>query len=31
MPDSGSSPFRMLDLTAANPAAREDPYPRLAA
>lgn len=30
MPDSGSSPFRMLDLTAAHPSAREDPYPRLA-
>jgi cytochrome P450 len=28
--DSASSPFRILDLTAANPAAREDPYPRLA-
>lgn len=30
MADTGSSPFRILDLTAANPAAREDPYPRLA-
>lgn len=30
MADSGSGPFRILDLTAANPAAREDPYPRLA-
>lgn len=30
MADSGSNPFRILDLTAANPAAREDPYPRLA-
>lgn len=30
MPDTASSPFRILDLTAANPAAREDPYPRLA-
>lgn len=29
MADTGSSPFRILDLTAANPAAREDPYPRL--
>jgi cytochrome P450 len=28
--DSTSHPFRILDLTAANPAAREDPYPRLA-
>jgi cytochrome P450 len=28
--DSASHPFRILDLTAANPAAREDPYPRLA-
>src|SRR5690606_32974964 len=31
MPDSGLAPFRLLDLTAANPAARADPYPRLAA
>jgi cytochrome P450 len=30
MADSGSSPFRILDLTAANPDARRDPYPRLA-
>lgn len=30
MPDSGSAPFRILDLTAANPEARENPYPRLA-
>lgn len=30
MADSASHPFRILDLTAANPAAREDPYPRLA-
>lgn len=30
MADSGSSTFRILDLTAANPAARKDPYPRLA-
>ncbi len=30
MADSGSSPFRILDLTAANPVGREDPYPRLA-
>lgn len=30
MADTGSSPFRILDLTAANPTAREDPYPRLA-
>lgn len=30
MPDTGSSPFRILDLTAANPAARENPYSRLA-
>lgn len=30
MADSASSPFRILDLTAANPAVREDPYPRLA-
>ena len=30
MADTGSPPFRILDLTAANPAAREDPYPRLA-
>ena len=30
MADTGSSPFRILDLTAANPAAREDPYLRLA-
>ncbi len=30
MADTGSSPFRILDLTAANPQAREDPYPRLA-
>lgn len=30
MADSASTPFRILDLTAANPAAREDPYPRLA-
>jgi len=29
VPDSGSSPFRILDLTAANPQARENPYPRL--
>jgi cytochrome P450 len=28
--DSGSSPFRILDLTAASAAARADPYPRLA-
>lgn len=31
MADLCSSPFRILDLTAANPAARRDPYPRLAA
>ena len=30
MADRGSSPFRILDLTAANPEARRDPYPRLA-
>lgn len=30
MADAGSSPFRILDLTAANPGARRDPYPRLA-
>lgn len=30
MADSASTPFRILDLTAANPVAREDPYPRLA-
>jgi len=30
MPDSAPNPFRILDLTAANPSAREDPYPRLA-
>lgn len=30
MADSGSGPFRILDLTAANPDARLDPYPRLA-
>lgn len=30
MADNGSSPFRILDLTAANPDARRDPYPRLA-
>ncbi len=30
MADSAPAPFRILDLTAANPAAREDPYPRLA-
>ncbi len=30
MADSGSDPFRILDLTAANPHARHDPYPRLA-
>lgn len=30
MADTGSSPFRILDLTAANPDARVDPYPRLA-
>lgn len=30
MADSGGAPLRILDLTAANPAAREDPYPRLA-
>lgn len=30
MADSASTPFRILDLTAANPAARDDPYPRLA-
>jgi hypothetical protein len=30
MADSDSTPFRILDLTAANAAAREDPYPRLA-
>ncbi len=30
MADSGSDPFRILDLTAANPHARRDPYPRLA-
>ncbi len=30
MADSGAAPFRILDLTAAYPAAREDPYPRLA-
>lgn len=30
MSDNGSSPFRIQDLTAANPQAREDPYPRLA-
>lgn len=29
MPDSGADPFRILDLTAANPEARVDPYPRL--
>jgi cytochrome P450 len=28
--DSASSPFRILDLTAANAGARENPYPRLA-
>lgn len=31
MPGFGGSPFRILDLTAANPEARQDPYPRLAA
>lgn len=30
MSDTGSDPVRILDLTAANPAARADPYPRLA-
>ncbi len=30
MLDCVSSPFRIQDLTAANPQAREDPYPRLA-
>lgn len=30
MADSGSSQFRILDLTAADPEARRDPYPRLA-
>jgi len=30
VPGSGSAPFRILDLTAANPQARVDPYPRLA-
>ena len=30
MADSGSNPFRILDLTAADPQARIDPYPRLA-
>jgi cytochrome P450 len=30
MPDSGVLPFRILDLTAADPTARADPYPRLA-
>ena len=29
MADSASTQFRILDLTAANPATREDPYPRL--
>jgi len=29
--DSGASQFRILDLTAANTAAREDPYPHLEA
>lgn len=28
--DSATAPFRILDLTAANPAARVDPYPHLA-
>jgi cytochrome P450 len=28
--DDDARPFRILDLTAANPEAREDPYPRLA-
>lgn len=30
MADSGSSPFRIVDLTAASLAAWTDPYPRLA-
>jgi cytochrome P450 len=30
MADEGHGPFRILDLTAANPESREDPYPRLA-
>ena len=30
MADSASHPFRILDLTAADSTAREDPYPRLA-
>jgi cytochrome P450 len=30
MADEGCGPFRILDLTAANPEARENPYPRLA-
>lgn len=30
MADSGSNPFRILDLTAANVDARRAPYPRLA-
>lgn len=30
MPESGANPFGILDLTAANPDARLDPYPRLA-
>ncbi|MFT3723955.1 MAG: cytochrome P450 [Hyphomonadaceae bacterium] len=30
MADSDRDHFRILDLTAANPASREDPYPRLA-
>ena len=29
MPDDDTHPFRILDLTAANPEARANPYPRL--